>query len=199
MSKGPYRTLAVTLSIALGASVCIVAGGDNDRRVRVYDGAGLDDVLRDQAIQTASGIMAGAGIGSIWNDCAAPGDCALGRGSHDAILRLLPAAAPEIPDAIDASARAGHQARAPLGYAVVDRTTRRGVIGTIFMDRVLEVANRTGTAPADLLGRVMAHEAAHLLATGDRHDHSGLMRPFWTDEELKARRQHDWLIARLAR
>ena len=67
---------------------------------------------------------------------------------------------------------------------------RSGVMATVLVDRVKAVATRTGLGFADLAGRVSAHEIVHLLLGKGSHRAEGLMRPEWSDQQLRGRA--DW-------
>ncbi len=82
-----------------------------------------------------------------------------------------------------------------LGFATFDSMTRRGVLATIFHDRVLTVAQRADLDYRVLLGRAMAHEIGHLLLPASGHSMTGLMRGVWTDAELTLNRREDWTFA----
>ena len=64
---------------------------------------------------------------------------------------------------------------------------RAGVLATVLVDRVKAVAGRTGLGFADLAGRVSAHEIVHLLLGKGSHRAEGLMRPEWSDQQLRGR------------
>jgi hypothetical protein len=66
----------------------------------------------------------------------------------------------------------------------------------VFADRVQAMAALAGVDAGELLGRVMAHEIAHLLI--GTHDHSprGLMRGEWRASELARQRPADWVLSR---
>ena len=78
--------------------------------------------------------------------------------------------------------------------AIIDRTTHRGTLATIFLEHVRAVAGRVGVDRASLLGRVIAHEVGHLLHGKVGHARSGIMREVWTSEELGLNRRGDWLF-----
>ena len=43
-----------------------------------------------------------------------------------------------------------------------------------------------------LLGRAIAHELGHLLMATSAHSAHGLMRPLWTQSEIRRRARTDW-------
>jgi hypothetical protein len=82
-----------------------------------------------------------------------------------------------------------------LGFAALDAVSQRGVLATVFHDRVQGLAERLRLNYTALLGRAMAHEVGHLLLGQARHGTTGLMRAVWTDEELGRNHPSDWLFA----
>jgi hypothetical protein len=81
-----------------------------------------------------------------------------------------------------------------LGDARVDEHTRSGVLATVYVDRVEELARAARVDVGMLLGRALAHELGHLLM-GGLHGVSGLMRPSWTREEVRRNAAADWMFA----
>jgi hypothetical protein len=106
-----------------------------------------------------------------WIECAsraAPASCASLQPRSDLIVRLLPKA---------------------LGQASM---TSLGIAGSsggfdtafIFYDRVLALRTQTRLVPL-ILGRVLAHEIAHLLLPREAHAKYGLMRGEWSTDDLR--------------
>lgn len=85
----------------------------------------------------------------------------------DLIVRFLPKALPQ------ATARAVGVAESSADYAAA----------FIFYDRVLALRTHTRPLPT-MLGRVLAHEIAHLLLPGENHSTFGLMRGEWSIDDL---------------
>jgi hypothetical protein len=80
-----------------------------------------------------------------------------------------------------------------LGRAHLDGSRHRGVLASIYTDRIIATATRLGMDPATLLGRVMAHESGHLL--GWRHSPTGLMRAHWPVGDLRRPNPSDFVFA----
>lgn len=78
-----------------------------------------------------------------------------------------------------------------LGFAYIDAQSRRGTLGTVYADRVRTLARRRGADPAQMLGRAMAHEVAHLLLGRDEHASSGVMRRAFSGSDPAA----DWAFS----
>jgi hypothetical protein len=80
----------------------------------------------------------------------------------------------------------------PLGYSLVDAKTRSGALATIFMDRVLWLADAAKIDARPLLGRAIAHEVGHLLLGTNAHTGTGLMRAVWSCDSLRLNNPDDW-------
>jgi hypothetical protein len=146
--------------------------------VRMYDVVGIPADTATSARATAARILSSAGINTLWTQC--PCDAAVT--SAELLVRIV--AAP--PSSENAS----------LGFSYVDVEQRRGTLATVFADRVHALAQASGVADADLLGRAIAHEIAHLLLGTRDHADVGLMRGEWTSIELARNRPIDWQLTR---
>lgn len=157
--------------------------------IRTYDYSDLtaSDVANARA--EADRIFRNARIAVRWIDCWVPGrtggmpctePMAAGR---DLMLRLV-----DRTPSIDA-----REARvSPLGESMVDREQRGGVLMTVDAVPVRRIADRTSTEASLLLGRAIAHEIGHLLLGSANHARLGLMRAFWSHEELRGAKPADW-------
>jgi hypothetical protein len=56
------------------------------------------------------------------------------------------------------------------------------------------MAERTGVDAHALLGRAIAHELGHLLMATSAHGPNGLMRPVWSQSEIRSRQIDDWIF-----
>jgi hypothetical protein len=150
--------------------------------VRVYQTAGLDSSLEQRALAEAGAVLGAALVDVTWRRCTAripsPG-CDLRRGPSERLLRIVREGALR-PDR-----------SVTLGAAVVD-PRMGGVLATVYFDQVAQLARRTGIDAGVLLGRAVAHELAHLLMRTTTHQRCGLMRPDWTQSELRRNRAVDW-------
>jgi len=68
------------------------------------------------------------------------------------------------------------------------------VLATIYLDRVNWMAEQTGVDARALLGRAIAHELGHLLMATGAHGPNGLMRPVWSQSEIRRRQIDDWIF-----
>jgi len=125
-----------------------------------------------------------------WTDCRKgpktprPLTCEAPPGDLEIVMRLTASAPGQPQPAGDA-----------LGDAVVDTTTGRGSLGTVYVNRVRSLARASRTPESELLGRVIAHEAGHLLLGRTGHPASGLMRGRWARQVLADRRDRDWTFS----
>ena len=125
-----------------------------------------------------------------WTDCRKgpktprPLACEAPPGDLEIVMRLTAAASGQPPAAGDT-----------LGDAVVDTTTGRGSLGTVYVSRVQSLARATHTSHSELLGRVIAHEVGHLLLGRTEHPDSGLMRGHWARAVLADRRDRNWTFS----
>jgi hypothetical protein len=157
--------------------------------VRVYDSAGIVPGDKATALATAQAILAQAGLAVSWRDggeCTGAGGC--GEGSHDE---------PTIPELIMRIVIAPPEtAPGSLGFSIIDVAEHSGTLGTVYADRVAQLAALAGSDPGRLLGRAMAHEIGHLLLGTTSHASRGLMRGAWTTVELHSEQPLDWRLQR---
>jgi hypothetical protein len=157
--------------------------------IRVYDthGVSLDEMQR--LLAESSATLGQAGLSTRWRLCRSP--------RH-------PAAVDRCDDTLAAGERSVRIVESPsgsnLGQVLADcyvvKGAGRGVLATVFGDRVRAVAARTGITAAVLMGRSIAHEIGHLLLGSPDHSTRGLMRARWSDDELRRQRAADWRFTR---
>jgi hypothetical protein len=202
------RLLATGLALAL--SVCLVrgeplpgrgGGGATPARshpritVRIYDGTRVDHHTRNEAVNRARKLLNAAGLSSRFHDCT-PGAatfakvCETSPAPGDLIVRMLRAPDGSIPTT-----------RHVLGFALIDATTRRGTMATVFTDKVAALSTLARVPIETVLGRTIAHEIGHLLLGSNEHGTMGLMREAWTLDELASGKKENWAFtsAELAR
>jgi hypothetical protein len=192
------------LAVALGFIAVIAAAtearaGDQRRIIRIYDNTEAPPA-RAAAIRVARELVTDAGVTADWLDCTtgqADAGCQTVRGPFDLAIRVAPRSmGPTRPASDSVSTRKTlTDPDLQLGFATFDVSTRRGVLATIFHDRVLTVALRADLDYQLLLGRAIAHEIGHLLLPASGHSATGLMRAIWTDDELTQNRRDDWVFA----
>jgi hypothetical protein len=149
--------------------------------VRVYQTADLPFPL-ERALAEAEAVLRGALVDVRWRRCGARSSsapCLDPPGSAELLLRIV---LEEVP----------RRRKLTLGEAIVSPCTG-GVMASVYADRVVELADDAQTDVAVLLGRVAAHELAHLMMhTSVHHARRGLMRPNWTREEVRRNLGADW-------
>lgn len=185
------KAIALMAMLLAGAPVWASPGESTARvpmTVLLYDGFGVtvDDISAARA--EADAIFRAAGIAPIWFHCGLverkwqdPSDrCTSGAGSDGIIVRLR------------RSSRLGESYRLALGEAQIDIQAHKGLVATVFADRVAITSDRAGANASGVLGRVIAHEIGHLLIGTNQHSTHGLMRAVWTDLELRRSIGLEW-------
>jgi hypothetical protein len=137
----------------------------------VYSFPGVSPWVLQEAEKEAGRLLQSVAIELKWNDCNLqvinPG-CASPRILTDLVVRFIPKALPQ------ATTSALGIAGPSAGYATA----------FIFYDRVLGLRTQTRSMPV-MLGRVLAHEIAHLLLPREGHSDVGLMRGQWSADDLR--------------
>jgi hypothetical protein len=146
--------------------------------VRVYDAYGVPGDHLARARATTEGIMKGAGVAVTWPQCP----CLSPVSSGELVVRITGAPATIMPGS--------------LGFSFVDVAHKAGTLATVFADRVQALATMAEVDDGELLGRVIAHELAHLLLGTHDHEPVGLMRGQWRASELTRQRPSDWRLSR---
>lgn len=203
MSQIPFHLgRAATLALLTAFTCAADLGADGPRLViRIYGGEVDDAGARLGAIRTAAAIVEDAGIIADWRDCtpdAVRRPCTRPRAVRDLIVRIVPtdiAGTAALRGTLE-TRRNVDDSGLVLGFATIEAGIGRGVVATIFMDRVQTVAHRAHVDSSLLLGRILAHEVGHLLLGTNGHGRTGLMREVWTDAELASNRHDDWVFTR---
>jgi hypothetical protein len=182
---------AAVFTIYPGAAAAQLSGLPSSRpiTIRVYDTHGLANGELRAASSEAMATLGDAGLTARWRLCRSPRHpsavdrCDETLGPDELSVRVVesPADAP---------------ADEALADCYVVKGVERGVLATVFGDRVRAVAARTGLAAGVLVGRSIAHEIGHLLLRNPGHSTRGLMRARWSDDELRRQRAADWRFTR---
>jgi hypothetical protein len=147
--------------------------------VRIYDGYHIPSDHLATARRTVEGIMMkGAGVTVTWPNCP----CLTPVSPGELVIRIA-AASPASPPIA-------------LGFSFVDVDLKIGTLATVFADRVAAMAALAGIDEGELLGRVIAHEIAHLLIGTRDHSPRGLMRGGWQASDLAQEGRSKWLLSR---
>jgi hypothetical protein len=148
--------------------------------VRVFQAARLASTLEQRAFVEAETVLRSARVDVRWNRCGAPNSSPI-------------CDVPKSPSGLLLIVREGppiQNGSAPLGRAFI--RTAGDLLATVNYNRVAELARLSRADAAVLLGRVVAHELAHLIMNTSAHSLHGLMRPNWTPEEVRRNRAADW-------
>lgn len=183
--------LDLTLAVALAASFTLRAAANAELPVvvRTFNYAQLPAEQLASARVKANVIFKNAGISVLWIDCQVPqsasgAPCTEPLGERgDLMLRLTDVA----PALGSTSGRI-----VALGTSMLDREQRGGVLMTVDVFPIRAIAGKTLTDVPTLLGRAIAHEMGHLLLGSSAHAKWGLMRAFWSDEELRGLKPAHW-------
>ena len=154
--------------------------------VRTYNYAAVPGLELAAAKSEAEHIFDKAGISLEWKDCRVPGTidgaaCTeplfTGR---DLLLRL-----------VDRTPRDGERIVA-LGESMLDREQRGGVLMTVDLFPIRDVAAGASMPASQVLGRAVAHEIGHMLLGSAEHPRLGLMRALWSHDELRGLAPAHW-------
>lgn len=161
----------VPLRAGPAVKIPIATQSTPELKIRVYGFQGLSRSLVSQAEDEATRKLNPLALKLKWVDCAVsvPGsECETAEQPGHLTVRIVASVLPPASSqALGLAAWAGDEAAA-----------------FVFYDRIL--ARRTQkTGLAAMLGRVMAHEIAHLLLGPRSHTEIGLMRGQWTAEDLQ--------------
>ena len=171
---------APLLLIAIDAFAAVTAW--TEVVVRVYDATGLSQPVRARALTAARDALVTASVEAVWVDCAKASACHTPPRPGELIVRLV-------------HGPAQSTAAGTLGDAHVDAGEHKGVLATVYVDRIRRVAASLGADESVLLGRAIAHELGHLLTGSSTHARAGLMREKWTLAEILRDRRQDWVFS----
>jgi len=149
--------------------------------IRVYRSPEVPGDVLQAALNVAETTFAAASVNVVWKVCG-PAECNTPPSPAERLVRLVRA-----PQGTSLDTRC-------LGDALIDARKGVGVLATVYIDRVVDLARRLDINHATLLGRTIAHEIGHLLLATHTHSTSGLMRELWSPEELLASKADDWAL-----
>jgi hypothetical protein len=148
--------------------------------LRVYDYAHVNRREMLAAEGEATGILRLAGVDARWMDCPTSNadrvkypDCQSAWQVNDYCLRILPNAMVDSAGKWQDALGVAHETDGLLAY-----------LADVFYDRVNSLSQYACPMPL-LLGRAMAHEIGHLLLGTHSHSSKGIMRPFWSGQDLR--------------
>jgi hypothetical protein len=184
----------VALSITSLAGLATAGDTEMSVGVRIYNYAAVPAASLTAARKAADLAFGNTGIALRWLDCRVPGSGNAGwtigadcdepvEEGREFIVRVVERVPANLKDA---------DRVLTLGTSMLDRSTRGGVLITVDLFPVRLIAERAASDPSTLLGRSIAHELGHLLLGRAEHPRSGLMRAFWSQDELRGVRPADW-------
>ncbi|HVG53679.1 MAG TPA: hypothetical protein VM846_04595 [Vicinamibacterales bacterium] len=150
--------------------------------VRLYNTARVPTRMKEAGVSAAARTLAANGVDITWADCDTPDACAQVPVPGELVVRLV------------RSHETPRLAPLVLGEAFIDAGSKAGVLATIYVQRVEQMAALSNTDVARLLGRAIAHEVGHLLLASNTHTSRGLMRARWSPDELRRNDSADWLL-----
>ena len=150
--------------------------------VRLYNTARVPTSMKEAGVSAAARTLAANGVDITWADCDTPDACAQVPVPGELVVRLV------------RSRETPRLAPLVLGEAFIDAGSKAGVLATIYVQRVEQMAALSNTDVARLLGRAIAHEVGHLLLASNTHTSRGLMRARWSPDELRRNDSADWLL-----
>jgi hypothetical protein len=154
------------LFVAVLASVCApqLRGAAPVLQVIVYDYAGVSTDTLAYCESEAQRLLRNGGVDVHWLNCPHSEPCATPPNGGAVMLRLVTG---------DDRAFAANV----IGFALP--AADGGNMATVFYDRAMRI-RQAGIFTCQILGKVMAHEIAHLLLGGSSHAPVGVMRSTWT-------------------
>ena len=147
---------------------------------RVYKSPDLADEILQAALDVAQSVFVAASVQIVWKICG-PSECNTPPSPAETLLRFV-------------NSRGRNLDTRCLGDALIDAQKGKGVMATVYLDRVVQLARNLEIDHRVLLGRTIAHEIGHLLLGSSTHGTTGLMREIWSKEELLGRRADDWML-----
>lgn len=181
----PVHALVIA-GMAAWMSVPLTADGRPDRvvTVRLYQTADPSSTIDPRALAEAERMLRPALVTVVWRPCS---------GANRSAACDRPADRSELSVRIVRHGTAHPGVTTVLGNAFV-APGRGGVLATVYVDEVQDLAKVAGIDPAVLLGRATAHEIGHLLMRSSAHARYGLMRDTWTEQEVHRNQPLDWMF-----
>ena len=190
MCRDGSRTFRIPVAIVVVAASCNLLASARPLAttviVRLFNNFGVPQDSLTMALNEARVVFLDADVEIVWRDCSQGPDplsasCRDVPASNEVLLRLVASPTPLLsPQSVS------------LGSSLVDLEGARGVLATVFPDRVRLVARVAAVDERRVLGHVIAHEIGHLLLGVGTHAERGLMRGFWSRRSLQQPIAADW-------
>lgn len=169
------RRLALGLLPLLLTSAVIKGETPPAVTIRVVDLADVGPEPLVVSLDVTQSLFDAVGIAVSWRHCVDDvDDCSDPLLPHEVWLRVAPGNAER-----DGWADEWVSPQA-LGFSNVAQLPDTSVMSTVFVEQVGQLAYAAGIGSSDLLGRVAAHEVAHLLLGTAGHTATGLMGARWS-------------------
>ena len=173
------RRLALGLLPLLLAPTVVLGESPPAVTIRVVDLADVGPQPLVVSLDVIQSLFEAVGIAVSWRHCVDEvDDCSDPLLPHEVWLRVAPGSAER-----DGWADEWVSPQA-LGFSNVARLPDASVMSTVFVEQVARLASAAGMGSLDLLGRVAAHEVAHLLLGSAGHTATGLMGARWSVRTL---------------
>lgn len=181
----PVHALVMAgMAASLGVPLTANARPDRVVAVRVYQPADSSSTIDPRALAEADKVLRPALVTVLWRPCS---------GADRSAACDRPPVRSELSVRIVRHGAVRPRAATVLGNAFV-APGRGGVLATVYVDEVQDLAKVAGIDPAVLLGRATAHEIGHLLMRTSAHARYGLMRDTWTEPEVHRNQPLDWMF-----
>ena len=173
-------TARLGLSFVMFGSLPVLAAGGQGAliqlRVSVFNSSPISSSTVERAEGEASRVLRDVGIEVIWLNCpqeisqeASRGRCSEVSFSSHLHLRIL---------------RVSHGLKVSTVGISFSAEDGRGCYADLFYEPIQQLEEQTHVSKSVILGHAMAHELGHLLLGTNSHSPSGLMRAYWTREDL---------------
>ncbi len=151
-------------------------------QVQFHDYAGAPQSLLEDSIRSVEALFTAAHVEIEWLDCSgavlggeAPEACWDQVRPTHLYMQLLP----------EKMARRVPVSKGIYGYSLPAGPGQFAARASLFVERILDLADAHALDAGALMGMVLAHELGHLLLGRDSHSERGLMRCPWTLEDVR--------------
>ena len=169
------RRLSLSLFPLLFSPAVVICETPPAVTIRVVDLAEIGPEPLVVSLDVTQALFDAVGVAVSWRHCRdGIDDCSDPLLPHEVWLRVAPG------NAEHGGWAAEWISTQALGFSNVTPSPHTSVMSTVFMSQVDRLADAAGIGASDLLGRVAAHEVAHLLLGTAGHTATGLMGARWS-------------------
>jgi hypothetical protein len=155
--------------------------------IRSYNNVGVPAADLAAAREHAQAVLQEAGVNIVWADCWIGG-----RQPADAPARCQEPIGGDVVLRLQKTARTDPSEFVSMGFSLIGTPGAAPFMATVYVDRVESVARAARIDQRRVLGLTMAHEIGHLLLNSNAHAASGLMRAYWSVNELRRGDPASW-------